>query len=110
MTGPAFAALGEEMVLLRRDTGERLPFLGRIRPCALESQGSGWRPERPGLVPAGTFELLAKGDAFSEQAKNWEIIWRNRRFDLLRSEPMVLEGQVEYWRCLLREKGGTGSV
>ena len=47
MTGPAFAALGEEMILLRRDTGEQLPFRGRMTPCALESQGTGRRPERP---------------------------------------------------------------
>ena len=110
MTEAAFAALGEEMVLLHRDTGERLPFLGRMTPCALESQGTGWRPERPGLAPAATFELLAQGSIFSEQEKNCEVIWRNRRFDLLRTEAMALEGRVEYWRCLLREKGGAAGV
>ena len=110
MTGPAFAALGEEMILLRRDTGEQLPFRGRMTPCALESQGTGRRPERPGTVPTATFELLARGDMFSEGEKNCQIIWRNRRFDLLRTEAVALEGRVEYWRCLLRERGGVSGV
>ena len=105
-----FEALGEELRLVTPTSPEGLSLRGRLWPCSLQGQGTGWEPSGPGLAPGATFRLLAAGEGLSEDTRGMELRWRGRYFRVLWAEPVVLDDREQYWRCLLLETGGVARV
>lgn len=105
-----FEALGEEVRLLTPTSPEGVLLRGRICPCSLQGQDTGWVPSGPGLASGATFRLLAAGEGLSEDTSGMKLYWRGRTFRVLRAEPVVLAGQEQYWQCLLLEIGGVAHV